>query len=60
MDKNQWSRFDCRIIFASTMDLQKHVKRGCPVNDELPVKKQCDENTDEHDDCGWHNIVRRV
>ena len=37
MDKSQWSCIDCGIIFASIMDLQKHVKRGCPENDEPPI-----------------------
>ena len=60
MDKSQWSCIDCGIIFASTMDLQKHVKRGCPENDEPPMKRLCDENTDEADESGWDNIVQRV
>ena len=60
MDKSQWSCIDCGIIFASTIDLQKHVKRGCPENDEPPMKRLCDENTDEPDESGWDNIVQRV
>ena len=60
MDKSQWSCIDCGIIFASTMDLQKHVKRGCSENDEPPLKRLCDENTDEPDESGWDNIVQRV
>ena len=60
MDKSQWSCIDCGIIFASTMDLQKHVKRGCPENDEPPMKRLCHENTDEPDESGWDNIVQRV
>ena len=48
------------VIFASTMDLQKHVKRGCPENDEPPMKRLCDENTDEPDESGWDNIMQRV
>ena len=60
MDKSQWSCIDCGIIFASTMDLQKHVKRGCPENDEPPMKRLCDENIDEPDESGWDNIVQRV
>ena len=60
MDKSHWSCIDCGIIFASTMDLQKHVKRGCPENDEPPMKRLCDENTDEPDESGWDNIVQRV
>ena len=34
MDESQWSCIDWSIIFASTMDLQKYVKRGCPENIE--------------------------
>ena len=34
MDKIQWSCIDCGVIFSSSMDLQKQVKRGCPENDE--------------------------
>ena len=54
MDKSQWSCIDCDIIFASIMDLQKNVKRGCPENDEPPMKRLYDENTDES---GWDNAV---
>ena len=50
----------CGIIFASSMDLQKHVKRGCPENNQPPVKRLCVENTDEPDESGWHNIVQQV
>ena len=60
MDKSQWSCIDCGIIFASTMDLQKHIKRGCPENHETPMKRLCDENTDEPNESGWDNIVQRV
>ena len=38
MDKRQWSCIDCSIIFASTMDLQKHVKRASPENDDCVMK----------------------
>ena len=60
MDKRQWCCIDCGIIFASTMDLQKHVKRGCHENDEPLMKRLCDENTDEPDESGWDNIVQRA
>ena len=32
------------------MDLHKHFKRGCPKNDELPVKRLCDKNMEEPDE----------
>ena len=63
MDKSQWSCIDCGIIFASTMDLQKHIKRGCSQNDEPPVKRLYDENTDKPDESGWDNmgwVVQRL
>ena len=60
MDKSHCSCIDCGIMFASSMDLQKHVKRGCPENDEPPVKRLHIENTDEPNESGWHNIVQRV
>ena len=60
MDKSHCSCIDCGFIFASTMDLQKHVKRGCPENDEPPVKRLRVENTDEPDETGWHEIVQQV
>ena len=38
------SCIDCGLLYASLMDLQKHVKRGCPEADdsdeERPVKRQ--------------------
>ena len=60
MDKSHCSCIDCGIMFASSMDLQKHIKRGCPENDEPPVKRLHIENTDEPNESGWHNIVQRV
>ena len=60
MEKSRCPCTDCGIIFASPMDLQKHVKTGCPENNEPPVKRLCVENTDEPDESGWHNIVQQV
>ena len=60
MDKSHCPCTDCGIIFASSTDLQKHVKRGCPENNQPPVKRLCVENTDEPDESGWHNIVQQV
>ena len=60
MDKSHCPCTDCGIIYASSMDLQKHVKRGCPENSQPPVKRLCVENTDEPDESGWHNMVQQV
>ena len=46
IDKSHCSCIDCGIIFASTMDSHEHIERGCPQNDESPVKRLCVYNTD--------------
>ena len=62
MDRSHCPCMDCGSIFASSVDVQKHVKRGCPENGDSPVKRQCinDPNEDGPDEFGWHNIVQRV
>ena len=61
MDKHHCSCIDCGIVFASPMDLQKHVKRGCPENEEPAAKRFYPASSDEsEDESGWNDIVKQV
>ena len=61
MDKHHCLCIDCGIMFASPMDLQKHVKRGCPENEEPAAKRFYPASSDEsEDESGWNDIVQQV
>ena len=53
MDNSHCSCMNWGIIFAFTMDLEKHIKRGCPESYQPPVKRLRVENTDELYELGW-------
>ena len=55
MDRRHCSCIDCGCIFASSRDVQQHMKRGCPENDEPPIKKLCMENKYNTDSDRYHD-----
>ena len=60
LDRRHCSCIVCGSIFASSRDVQQHIKRGCPKNKAPPVKKLCMENKDNTDGAVWDKFVQRV
>ena len=53
------SCLDCGLLFVSTMDLQKHIKRGCPEDDDKLTNKKGGCNN-EDDTSVWYNLKGAV
>ena len=62
MDTNQMykvnpSCMDCGLLFVSPMDLQKHMKRGCPEDEEPPTKRFKHDDNEDEDESGWEDLI---
>ena len=61
------SCIDCGTLFASPMDVQHHLRWGCPEDEEPSTKKMkfeegsWDESADEStDESGWENLTQKA
>lgn len=59
------SCIDCGILFASPMDMQKHVKRGCSENDDEPPVRRSKYNKNDkapeiRNDAVWGDMVQEA
>ena len=50
MDKQNPSCIDCGTLFSTEFDVQRHIKRGCPMQDDEPSAKRMKFNEDNEDD----------
>ncbi|MEW8543593.1 MAG: hypothetical protein AB2693_08650 [Candidatus Thiodiazotropha sp.] len=60
---NPLSCIDCGGLFATPFDLQRHVKRGCPMDQDISDTEGKDEealDTEDDDDSGFNDIVNKV
>jgi hypothetical protein len=59
------SCIDCGLLFASPMDIQKHVKRGCAENEDEPLVKRSKYNNHDKaqeikNDAVWGDMVQEA
>jgi len=52
MEKQNPSCIDCGTLFSTDFDVQRHIKRGCPMDENTPKAKRMryDEDMDEDND----------
>jgi len=66
LKENHSSCIDCGAVYASSMDLKRHVKRGCPEadsdaeEDKPPAKKSAMDLDDDYNDPAFEDLINEA
>jgi hypothetical protein len=59
-DEKYPSCTDCGTMYASSYDLQRHVKNGCPMEENADDNDSMSEASDKYDDKGFTPLINAV